>query len=331
VRDKRTILKVQRDLKTYFFTFDGIAKAVDGVNFEIAEGETFGLVGETGCGKSVTALSILRLVDPPGRVVSGEILFDGEDLLRIKEKEMRHIRGNKIGMIFQDPMSSLNPVITVGFQLKESIKLHQGIREGKAESLATEILEKVRIPEPSKIMKRYPHELSGGMQQRVMIAIALCCHPKLIIADEPTTALDVTIQAQILRLIRDLKHDIGSSMLMITHNLGLISKCCDRVGIMYAGNLVEVCDVAAVFSEPLHPYTRGLIEAIPKVNVRCESLPVIAGRIPDIFNPPKGCKFQPRCKEDGPGCLGEIPALQEVKPGHWVACGCLRSNEGFLR
>lgn len=327
----RTILKIRGDLKTYFFTFDGVAKAVDGVNFEIAEGETFGLVGETGCGKSVTALSVLRLVDPPGRVVSGEILFEGEDLLKMKDQEMQQVRGNKIGMIFQDPMSSLNPVMTVGFQLKEPIRLHQRIGEGKADRLATEILEQVRIPEPSRIMKRYPHELSGGMQQRVMIAIALCCHPKLIIADEPTTALDVTIQAQILRLIRDLKRDFESSMLMITHNLGLVSKCCDRVGVMYAGNLVEVCDVSNVFSEPLHPYTRGLIEAIPKVNADRETLPVIPGRIPDIINPPRGCKFHPRCGEVGPGCLEEKPELQEVKPHHWVACARVRPNEGFVK
>jgi len=320
VNERRVILKIQGDLKTYFFTFDGVAKAVDGVNFEIAEGETFGLVGETGCGKSVTALSVLRLVDPPGRIVSGEILFEGKDLLRMKEREMQKVRGDKIGMIFQDPMSSLNPVMTVGFQLKESIRLHKGLREKKAERLAIEMLEQVRIPDPSKVMKRFPHELSGGMQQRVMIGIALCCHPKLIIADEPTTALDVTIQAQILRLIRDLKHDFGSSMLMITHNLGLVSKYCDRVGVMYAGSLVEVCDVSEVFSEPSHPYTKGLIEAIPRVNAERETLPVIAGRIPDIINPPPGCKFHPRCKEAGPRCSEEKPRLLEAKPGHWVAC-----------
>jgi peptide/nickel transport system ATP-binding protein len=320
VTERRVILKIQGDLKTYFFTFDGVAKAVDGVNFEIAEGETFGLVGETGCGKSVTALSVLRLVDPPGRTVSGEILFEGEDLLRVKEKEMQQVRGNKIGMIFQDPISSLNPVMTAGFQLKESIRLHKGVREKKAECLAIEMMEQVRIPDPSKVMKRYPHELSGGMQQRIMIGIALCCHPKLIIADEPTTALDVTIQAQILRLIRDLKHDFRSSMLMITHNLGLVSKYCDRVGVMYAGSLVEVCEVSDVFSEPLHPYTKGLIEAIPKVNVERETLPVIPGRIPDIIHPPGGCKFHPRCKEVGPRCSEEKPPLVERKPGHWVAC-----------
>lgn len=318
--ERRVILKVQGDLKTYFFTFDGVAKAVDGLNFEIAEGETFGLVGETGCGKSVTALSVLRLVDPPGKIVSGEILFEGEDLLRVKEKEMQQVRGNKIGMIFQDPMSSLNPVMTVGFQLKESIRLHQRVGEKKAERLAIEMLGKVRIPDPLKVMKRFPHELSGGMQQRVMIGIALCCHPKLIIADEPTTALDVTIQAQILRLIRDLKQDCRSSMLMITHNLGLVSKYCDRIGVMYAGNLVEVCDVSKVFSEPLHPYTKGLLEAIPKVNVERETLPVIPGRIPDIIHPPGGCKFHPRCKEVGPRCSEEKPPLVETKPGHWVAC-----------
>jgi oligopeptide/dipeptide ABC transporter ATP-binding protein len=314
------ILKIQGDLKTYFFTFDGVAKAVDGLNFEIAEGETFGLVGETGCGKSVTALSVLRLVDPPGRIVSGEILFEGEDLLRVKEKEMRQVRGNKIGMIFQDPISSLNPVMTVGFQLKESIRLHKGVREKKAERLAIEMLEQVRIPDSSKVMKRFPHELSGGMQQRIMIGIALCCHPKLIIADEPTTALDVTIQAQILRLIRDLKQDFRSSMLMITHNLGLVSKYCDRVGVMYAGSLVEVCEVVDVFSEPLHPYTKGLIEAIPRVNVERETLPVIPGRIPDIIHPPGGCKFHPRCKEVGPRCSEEKPPLVETMAGHWVAC-----------
>ena len=317
---RRVILKIQRDLKTYFFTYDGVARAVDGVNFEIAQGETFGLVGETGCGKSVTALSILRLVDPPGKIVGGEILFEGEDLLKVKDKDMQQVRGNKIGMIFQDPISSLNPLMTVGFQLKESIRLHQRVGERQAHRRAIEMMEKVRIPDPSKVMKRFPHELSGGMQQRIMIGIALCCHPKLIIADEPTTALDVTIQAQILRLIRDLKRDFGSSMLMITHNLGLVSKYCDRVGVMYAGSLVEVCEVSAVFTAALHPYTRGLLEAIPKVNVEREALPVIPGRIPDIIHPPPGCKFHPRCKEAGPRCSEERPPLVETKPGHWVAC-----------
>jgi len=331
VDERRGILKIQGDLRTYFFTFDGVAKAVDGVNFEIAEGETFGLVGETGCGKSVTALSVLRLVDPPGRIVSGEILFEGEDLLRVKEKEMQRVRGNKIGMIFQDPMSSLNPVMTVGFQLKESIRLHKRVGERRAEDLAIEMLGKVRIPDPSKVMKRFPHELSGGMQQRVMIGIALCCQPKLIIADEPTTALDVTIQAQILRLIRDLKQDFRSSMLMITHHLGLVSKYCDRVGVMYAGNLVEVCSASNVFSEPLHPYTKGLLEAIPRVNVERDTLPVIPGRIPDIIHPPTGCKFHPRCKASGPRCSEEKPPLVEVKPGHWVACIHEGPNGGFSR
>ena len=329
--ERRVILKIQEDLKTYFFTFDGVAKAVDGVNFEIAEGETFGLVGETGCGKSVTALSVLRLVDPPGKIVSGEILFAGEDLLKMKAREMREVRGNKIGMIFQDPMSSLNPVMTVGFQLEESIRLHKGVREKKAGQLAIEMLEQVRIPDPSRVMKRFPHELSGGMQQRVMIGIALCCHPRLIIADEPTTALDVTIQAQILRLICDLKHDFGSSMLMITHNLGLVSKYCDRVGVMYAGSLVEVCDVSSIFSEPLHPYTKGLIEAIPKVNVERETLPVISGRIPDIIHPPPGCKFHPRCQAVSPRCSEEKPKLLEATPGHWVACVHLGFNERVLK
>jgi oligopeptide/dipeptide ABC transporter ATP-binding protein len=324
--ERQVLLKVQEDLKTYFFTYDGIAKAVDGVNFEIAVGETLGLVGETGCGKSLTALSILRLVDPPGRIVSGKIMFEGENLLEKTSKEMEHIRGNNIGMIFQDPMSSLNPVMTVGFQLKESIKLHMGVRGEKAGRLAIEMLEQVRIPEPSRIMKCFPHELSGGMQQRVMIGIALCCHPKLIIADEPTTALDVTIQAQILRLIRDLKRDFKSSMLMITHNLGLVSKNCDRVGVMYAGNLVEVCDVSSVFSKPLHPYTKGLIEAIPKVNEEQEMLSVIPGRIPDILNPPTGCKFHSRCMEVSPECSEEKPQLLQVKQGHWVACSKIRDG-----
>ena len=318
--DGRVILRVQKDLRTYFFTFDGVAKAVDGVNFEIAEGEAFGLVGETGCGKSVTALSVLRLVDPPGRIVGGEIFFEGVDLLRVTEKEMRQVRGNKIGMIFQDPISSLNPVMTVGFQLKEPIKLHKGVSEQKAEQLATEMLERVRIPDPRKVMKCFPHELSGGMQQRVMIGIALSCHPKLIIADEPTTALDVTIQAQILRLIRDLREELNSSMLMITHNLGVVSKYCDRVGVMYAGSLVEICDVGSLFSEAIHPYTRGSIEAIPKVSEEREVLPVIAGRIPDIIHPPPGCKFHPRCKEASRTCSEKKPDLLEVKPGHWVAC-----------
>jgi peptide/nickel transport system ATP-binding protein len=327
VAERRSILKIQGDLKTHFFTYDGVARAVDGVNFEIFEGESFGMVGETGCGKSVTALSVLRLVDPPGRIVSGEILFEGQDLLKMNQKQIQQVRGNQIGMIFQDPMSSLNPVMTVGFQLKESIRLHRGVGEKKAQHLAVGMLEQVRIPDPPKAMRRFPHELSGGMQQRIMIAIALCCRPKLIIADEPTTALDVTIQAQILRLIRDLKQDFGSSMLMITHNLGLVSKYCDRVGVMYAGSLVELCGVSDVFSEPLHPYTRGLIEAIPKVKVERERLPVIGGRIPDIIHPPPGCKFHPRCNEAVSRCSEQRPPLREIKPGHWVACSRQKGPE----
>lgn len=314
------LLIIRNDLKIYFYTYDGVAKAVDGINFSVRRGESFGLVGETGCGKSVTAMSIMGLVDYPGKVVSGEILFQGENILTKSEKALQKIRGKSISMVFQDPMSCLDPVFTVGDQLVESICIHEKTSKKVARRHATKMIEEVQIPDPENIMDRYPHELSGGMQQRIVIAMALAHHPQLILADEPTTALDVTIQAQILRLIRDLKAKFTASMILISHNLGIVHKSCDRIGILYAGNLVEVCRRDDFFSGPFHPYSMGLLSAIPKLREERDKLFVIKGRIPDIKDLPLGCTFRPRCESVFGRCEKDKPPLREVKPGHWVAC-----------
>jgi peptide/nickel transport system ATP-binding protein len=311
------------NLRTSFFTRDGEVKAVDGVSFTVETGSVLGLVGESGCGKSVTALSILRLVpDPPGRIVDGRIVFNGRDLLDLSAKEMRRVRGNEISMIFQEPMTSLNPVYTVGNQIMEAILLHQKVNRRQARAQAVETLKLVGIPLPERRIDEYPSQLSGGMRQRVMIAIALSCNPRLLIADEPTTALDVTIQAQILELIVGLQEKIGLTMILITHDLGVISKNADQVAVMYAGKIAEYAPVRDIFRNPLHPYTVGLIECLPlpgseRIKERLKDIP---GMVPNLLNLPPGCNFQDRCSRVEDICHLKEPPLEEIKPGHLVAC-----------
>jgi oligopeptide/dipeptide ABC transporter ATP-binding protein len=312
-----------RDLRTYFHTEGGVARAVDGVSWSVPRGKTLALVGESGCGKSVTALSIMRLIpDPPGRIVSGEILFDGKDLAKISEAEMRRIRGNQIAMIFQEPMTSLNPVYTVGNQIVEAVELHQHLRGKAAWDLAVDVLRQVGISAPEQRVHDYPHQMSGGMRQRVMIAMALSCRPALLIADEPTTALDVTIQAQILDLLDSLKKQYNMGILLITHDLGVVAEVADEVCVMYASKIVERADVNELFANPLHPYTQGLFRSIPKLGETKHRLDVIPGNVPNPLNFPPGCKFHPRCHlgKDDAQCRTQEPELQEVKSGHWVAC-----------
>jgi peptide/nickel transport system ATP-binding protein/oligopeptide transport system ATP-binding protein len=309
------------DLQTQFFTDDGIVKAVDGVSFSIDRGDTFGLVGESGCGKSVTALSIIRLIpDPPGKITSGEILLEGKDLVKKSEKEMQAIRGNKISMIFQEPMTSLDPVFTIGSEITEVIQLHQGLERDEARKKAIDMLRIVGIPEPEKRMGEYPHQLSGGMRQRAMIAMALSCNPQLLIADEPTTALDVTIQAQILRLMDQLKEDFSAAVLLITHDLGVIAETCRNVAIMYAGKIVELAPVEAIFENPLHPYTVGLNRAIPRLDVDRKRLQIIEGTVPDLIEVPSGCKFHPRCPYAMPICAEKEPPLTKRENNHFARC-----------
>ncbi|GAQ25851.1 ABC transporter ATP-binding protein [Tepidanaerobacter syntrophicus] len=309
-----------KNLKTYFFTEDGVVPAVDGVDFSIKEGETLGIVGESGCGKSVTSLSILRLVpSPPGKIVDGEILFRGENLLKKSESEMRKIRGNDISMIFQEPMTSLNPVFTVGEQIAEAIELHQGLDKKQAMDKAVEMLKLVGIPSAEKRVYDFPHQMSGGMRQRVMIAMALSCNPSLLIADEPTTALDVTIQAQILELMKDLKKKLNTSIMLITHDLGVVAEMAENVLVMYAGKVVEYADVRTIFKEPKHPYTIGLMESIPRLDQPREKLYVIEGTVPNPFDMPKGCRFHPRCPEAKDICVNREPALISSN-NHQVSC-----------
>jgi len=310
-----------RGLKTYFYTEDGVVPAVDGVDFALNKGETLGIVGESGCGKSVTSLSIMRLIpDPPGKIVDGEIIFEGSNLLKKAEAEMRNIRGNDISMIFQEPMTSLNPVFTIGDQIMEAIILHQRLSKADARKRAIEMLRLVGIPSPERRVDEYPHQLSGGMRQRVMIAMALSCSPKLLIADEPTTALDVTIQAQILDLMRKLRDEFGTAIMLITHDLGVVAELAERVVVMYAGKIVEQADVKPLFGNPLHPYTVGLLGSIPKLTEQQERLQVIEGVVPHPAFMPKGCRFHPRCKEAREICKVEEPELMEQEPGHLVAC-----------
>ncbi len=308
------------DLQTHFFTERGLAKAVDGVSFSIQQGETLCVVGESGCGKSMTALSILRLVPPPGRIVGGRILFDGRDLLELDKEQMRAIRGNQISMIFQEPMSALNPVFTVGNQIMEAIRLHQGVTKAEARRRAIEMLAKVRIPEPETRVDYYPHQMSGGMLQRVMIAMALACNPRLLIADEPTTALDVTVQAQILELLRQLQAEFQMAMMLITHNLGIVAEVADRVAIMYAGKVVEEGTPADIFSHPSHPYTLGLFNSLPERTARGEKLAVIGGNVPSPSEFPSGCRFHPRCPFADDRCRRDPPSLQNVASAHQSAC-----------
>jgi oligopeptide/dipeptide ABC transporter ATP-binding protein len=360
-----------RNLKTYFYTYAGVVRALEGIDLDIYQGETLGLVGETGCGKSVTSLSIMRLVaDPPGRIVDGQIIYKGEDLLKKSEAQMQQIRGNKITMVFQDPMTFLNPVITIGDQVSEVIAIHENLardvvrskideceetikqldsnspdrerlmnrvkelealkdnppkysrREMKKATLrrTIEVLKLVQMPSPEKVVKQYPHELSGGMRQRAIIAMALSCSPDLLIADEPTTSLDVTIQAQILALLSELKKKIGSSILIITHDMGIVAEICDRVSVMYAGNIIETAETKALFKNPLHPYTQGLLKAIPKLHRDVEELEIIPGSVPNLIYPPSGCRFHPRCPFRMDICDKENPPFIERERGHSVAC-----------
>jgi oligopeptide/dipeptide ABC transporter ATP-binding protein len=318
----KTLLDI-RGLKTCFFTDVGTVKAVDGINLNILENETLGLVGESGSGKSVTALSIMRLVPNPGKILDGKILFKGENLLEKSAEEMRKIRGGRITMIFQDPENSLNPVFSVGFQIGESIRLHQKTKD--VEGKIVEILEKVKIAEAATRQHNYPHQLSGGMRQRVAIAIALSCHPDLLIADEPTTNLDVTIQAQVLEVMKELKNEFQSSILLITHDLGVIAEMCDRVAVMYAGKVREFSDVETIFDKPRDPYTMALLESIPRLDIEQEKLPVIPGTVPELINPPPGCRFQPRCRYARNICRELEPVPVEIEPGHIVSC--LRAEE----
>jgi peptide/nickel transport system ATP-binding protein/oligopeptide transport system ATP-binding protein len=310
-----------KDLQTYFFTYEGVVKAVDGVSLSIKKGETLGLVGESGCGKSVTALSIMRLIQsPPGKIVGGHIYLEETDLLSLSEKEMRKIRGKKISMIFQEPMTSLDPMFTIGNEIMEVLKLHQGLNKEEARKKAIDALKTVRFPDPENRIDNYPHELSGGMRQRAMIAMALSCNPALLIADEPTTALDVTIQTQILRLINDLRKDFKTAVLLITHDLGVIAESCENVALMYAGYVVESSDVNTFFSNPLHPYAKGLLKSIPRLDKTIKRLDIIKGRVPNLLEIPSGCPFHPRCKHCFEKCTQELPKLINIEKNHTVRC-----------
>lgn len=317
------ILEVN-SLKTQFFTEAGVVRAVDGVDIVVKRGEVLGLVGESGCGKSVTSLSVIGLISQPGRVVDGEVLFDEEDLLKLSEKRMMNIRGNRISMIFQQPQSSLNPVFRVGDQLSEVLRNHQDITKEEANKRVIELLTMVGIPEPESRAKSYPHEMSGGMAQRVMIAMALACLPELLIADEPTTALDVTIQAQILDLMRNLKSQMDTAIILITHDLGVVAEMCDRVNVMYAGRIVEEAPVEELFERPKHPYTDALIGSTPILGQAEKDLVTIPGSVPNLINLPSGCKFAPRCQarieHELTQCTEDEPELIEVAPNHWVRC-----------
>jgi len=369
VSNEDIVLEI-KDLKTNFYTYEGVVKALDGINLKIRRGETVGLVGETGCGKSVTARSIMRLVLPPGKIEEGQVILEGTDLLKLSDEEMRKIRGSKIAIVFQDPMTYTNPVFTIGYQIAEVIKLHQDLTDrvhdmrikklkealedknlpdSKREKLekklkeyealrdnppkptkkeldevareeAIKMLKLVRMPYPEKVVDQYPHELSGGMRQRAMIAMALSCNPVLFIADEATTALDVTIQAQVLELINELKDKFNSSVIIITHDLGVVANTCDSVAVMYAGVIVERGPVEKVFYNPTHPYTKGLLAAIPRLDKKLDRLATIRGSVPNLIYPPSGCRFHPRCDYATEECKKQKPPVQEVEPGHYVAC-----------
>ncbi len=315
------------NLVTQFYNHGQSYPVVDHVSFSVAEGEVFGIVGESGCGKSVTAKSVMRLISyPPAKIIGGEVLFDGVDLLQLSEQQMRHIRGNDIAMIFQEPMTSLNPVYTCGNQIEEALMLHQGMSRAESRAKAIEMLSLVGIPLPEKRVDSYPHELSGGMRQRVMIAMALSCQPKLLIADEPTTALDPTIQAQILELISNLQKKRNMSVIFITHDLGVVAETCDRVMVMYAGKVVEQADVKTLFNNPAHPYTQGLMRAVPRLNAKRERLFTIEGIVPHLANLPEGCAFAPRCPQAGDMCRQMRPVLEEVGEGHYVSCFAARKG-----
>jgi oligopeptide/dipeptide ABC transporter ATP-binding protein len=320
VNNDEKILEI-KNLKVYFDTEEGTVKALENVNLFLKRSEILGVIGETGSGKSVTAYTITRLLpQPPGRILNGKVLFNGEDLLQKSEDEMLNIRGRQISMIFQEPMTALNPVFTVQEQMTDVISHHEKISKKQAIPKAIRALELVKIPDPELVMKKYPHELSGGMRQRVMIALALSCEPELLIADEPTTALDVTVQAQILALILEMRERLGLSVILITHNFGIVAEICDSVAVMYAGNIVEFSSIFNVFENPLHPYTDGLLKAIPPLDEDVENLNVIPGVVPNLISPPSGCRFHPRCYRKLDVCEKEIPELIELSPGHFVAC-----------
>lgn len=321
-----------KNLKTYFYTEDGIVKAVDGVDLKVFPGEVLGLVGESGCGKSVMALSVMRLISNPGKVVEGEIIFDRQDLLKLSESEMTHVRGNRISMIFQQPQTALNPVYKIGFQIVEVLESHQGMGKEKGEQRAIELLKMVGIPEPERRAESYPHELSGGMAQRVMIAMALACIPQLLIADEPTTALDVTIQAQILDLMRDLRNKVNTSVVLITHDLGVVAEMAERVAVMYAGQIVEQAEVKELFARPQHPYTQGLLGSIPVLGQIKEQLDVIPGNVPNLIDLPAGCRFAPRCRARNDYnlsiCSEQEPDLIETAAsGHSTRCWLYQNSQ----
>ncbi len=307
------------DLRTYFFTEAGVVKAVDGISVSVEEGKTIGLVGESGSGKSVTAQSVLRIVPRPGRIVGGTIKFDGEDLLTKSETEMRKMRGAKMAVVFQDPTTSLNPIYTVRKQLADILLLHKDLSKDQANKTALGLLEKVGIPEPESRLNAYPHELSGGMKQRIAIARALSCEPKLLFADEPTTNLDVTIQAQVLDLLKQLQKEYGMTMVMITHDMGIVADMTERVTVLYAGKVMEEADTATLFTEPKHPYTEALLKAVPSV-AQTRALEVIPGNIPNLIEPPSGCVFHPRCKYAKDICMKQEPKWEKVADGHYVAC-----------
>jgi len=309
-----------KGLRTYFVTEEGSLPAVDGVTFSMKKGETLALVGESGCGKTVTALSIMRLIaSPPGKYVAGEILFEGEDILKKSEKDMQITRGNDIAMVFQEPMTSLNPVLTIGYQISEAVILHQKLGKADALERAETMLELVGVPDPQRRLGDYPHQLSGGLRQRVMMAMALSCNPKILIADEPTTALDVTIQAQLLELLKDLRAELGMAILLITHDLGVVAEICERVAVMYAGKIVEESEVTSLFERPIHPYTEGLLSCIPKIGSKSGKLAIIEGVVPSLSKLQEGCRFHPRCAYAQEICRQRQPELRKVE-GRLVAC-----------
>ncbi len=311
-----------KNLKTYFSTREGTVKAVDGISYDVNQGETIGIVGESGCGKTVSALSILRLIpDPPGKIVGGELIFEGKDLLKLSEKEIRSHRGNEIAMIFQEPMTSLNPVLTIGRQISEPMELHRGMAKGEALRESIKLLESVQIPAGESRIGGYPHQFSGGMRQRVMIAMAISCSPKLLIADEPTTAIDVTIQAQLLELMKAITRDTGTALIIITHNLGVVARYADRVNVMYAGRIVEQGTADDIYHDPRHPYTMGLLKSVPRLDETVkEKLIPVEGIPPDLTDIPKGCAFNPRCTYAFDQCFEETPILNAVGNGHYKAC-----------
>jgi oligopeptide/dipeptide ABC transporter ATP-binding protein len=320
----KEILQI-KNLKTYFDTWAGIVKAVDGVSLNVREGETLGLVGESGSGKSVTALSILRIVPRPGKIIDGKIIYKGENLLEKTERDLQKIRGKEIGYIFQDPATSLNPVFTIANQLTEVIRRHQNVSKEEALEKAIELLTLAEIPDPEIKIWNFPHQLSGGMKQRIAVARALSCQPSLLLADEPTTNLDVTIQAQILQLMKNLKDKLGMSMILITHDMGIVAGVADRITVLYAGRVCETADTRTIFYNPKHPYTIALLTAVPSLALRREKLAVIPGTIPNLIEPPLGCRFHPRCKYAKAECAKKIPPLEEIERGHFVAC--IRASE----